>query len=534
MARLLTASRVGVTGKSLGYVRYWEDFPYVSLANSWTDIGGIQSRADPKIYVVQTSATTVQRCLLMTTDPGDLVLDPTCGSGTTAYVAEQWGRRWITVDTSRVALALARQRIMGAKYPYYLLADSAAGQAKERSLGRTSPNVPDGAAPRGDVRRGFVCEQVPHVTLKSIANNPEIVEGMSREAVEAAIARHAETETLHDRPYEDAKRVRVSGRFTVESLSPHRSLSFGTDVSGEEAAQTDAPGGANGEVVETATVEAPGYERTILDNLRTAGVQNGRRGERLVFEDLEPYPGTTLQAVGTRAGAEGGTPQRVAVAIGPEYGTVSPAFIKAAAREALRGAGYDLLLVLGFSFDALSNETVAEFAPEASDFASVADERQMGRLPVLLVRMNADLAMGDELLKKTGAANLFTVFGQPDVTVEATDAGVVVEIRGVDVYDPTTGEVRVDEPDTVALWMVDTDYDGESFFVRHVYFAGGPQKGGPYERLRRSLKADVDEAAWESLYGTRSRPFPRPAGGRVAVKAINDYGDEVLTVLDVP
>ncbi|WP_241967119.1 hypothetical protein [Pseudokineococcus lusitanus] len=411
---------------------------------------------------------------------------------------------------------------MSAQYPYYLLADSPAGRAKEAEL--TGERVP--ATPStGDLRQGFVYERVPHVTLKSIANNPDIREGMSRAEIDAAIARHAESETLYDRPYTDLKRVRVAGRFTVESLSPHRSVSFDTEMDEKPASEESPDAGAD--VVD----DRPTYERTVLDNLRTAGVQNGRRDERLVFDSLEPHPGVAVQAVGTRRDAEDETPQRIAVALGPEYGTVSPDLVKQAAREALQGAGHDLLLVLGFSFDAGTLGTVDEFRPsEGSDFATVAAERRLGRLPILLVRMNTDLAMGDELLKKTGAGNLFTVFGEPDIVVERDADQVVVEIRGVDVYNPTTGEVRSDEPDSIALWMVDTDYDGESFFVRHAYFCGA---GDPYARLKRALKADVDEAAWESLHSTRSRPFAVPSTGRIAVKAINDYGDEVLTVLPV-
>ncbi|MDL5157470.1 site-specific DNA-methyltransferase [Actinomycetospora termitidis] len=518
MDRLILAHRVAATGNTLSYVRYHDDFPAYRLTSNWADLGGVQSRSDPKVYVVQTSTTAVERCLLMTTDPGDLVLDPTCGSGTTSVVAEQHGRRWITTDTSRVSLALARQRVMGVQLPYYLLLDSPEGQRKEAAL--RGDGVTATSSTRKDVRRGFVYERVPHVTLKSIANNPDIVEGMSRDEINAAIARHAETELLYDRPYEDKKKVRVSGPFTVESLSPHRSVSYESELPASEVAGRSEDASSS-------------YEKSILDNLRAAGVQNGRRQERLEFEELEPFPGKYLQAVGVRQGAgDGGSPQSVAVCLGPEYGTVSAQMVKEAAREALRGQGYDLLLVLGFAFDAMALETVDEFRPSATgDFAAVAAERTVGRLPVLLVRMNPDLAMGDELLKKTKAANLFTVFGEPDVAVERSEEGLVVEIRGLDVYDPTTGEVRSNEPDEIALWMIDTDYDGESFFVRHCYFSGGGVD--PYARLKKALRADIDEAAWATLYGTRSRTFPAPTTGRIAVKAINHYGDEVLKIIDV-
>ncbi len=517
MDHLRIAHRLMPVGKTLTYVRYFDDFPAFPFNNLWDDTV-TSGFGDPKIFVVQTNTKVVERCLLMATDPGDLVLDPTCGSGTTSYVAEQWGRRWIAIDTSRVAIALARQRLMGAKMPYYLLADSAQGNAKDAELtGVRIGNTIDGF--KGNVRKGFVYQRVPHVTLKSIANNPDIKEGMSRVAIDAAIVRHAETELLYDRPYEDRRKVRVAGPFTVESLSPHRSLTFDTEVpTSERAADMSA--------------DSSSYEKTIFENLRTAGVQNGRRKERLEFEDIEPFAGKYVQAVGVRRDADHGTPQRIALALGPEYGTVSPGLVKEAAKEALKGQGYDMLLVLGFAFDAMALETVEEFRPsDTSDFATVAGERHLGKLPVLLVRMNPDLAMGDELLKKTKAGNLFTVFGEPDIALKETTDGWVVEIRGVDVYDPTTGEVRSNNPNEIAMWMIDTNYNGESFFVRHCYFSGGGVD--PYARLKRALKAEIDEEGWATLYGTVSRPFPRPETGRIAVKAINHYGDEVLKIIEV-
>jgi adenine-specific DNA-methyltransferase len=418
--------------------------------------------------------------------------------------------------------------------------------------------IPAPARPHNDVRQGFVYERVPHITLKSIANNPDIHEGMSRAEIDAAIAKHADVELLFDRPYEDKKKVRVSGRFTVESLSPHRSASFdpeearGTQAGFAGAAsrltalpdETEAP-----ESADTARTAGSSFEQTILSNLETAGIQNGRRKERLLFDQIDAHAGALIQAIGTTAGDD---PQRVAVSIGPEYGTVDARMVKAAAREAMRTSGIDLLVVLGYAFEANALSGVADtqgpdFArdapegnapgPRAVDFANVAAEHKLGNLPVLLVRMNADLAMGDELLKNTAAANLFTVFGEPDIDVrvngEGDDARVTVEIKGIDVYDPSTGEVRsraASDADGIALWMIDTDYDEESFFVRHAYFSGGQD---PYKRLRTSLKAEIDEAAWESLYSTTSRPFPIPETGKIAVKAINYYGDEVLVVRDI-
>jgi adenine-specific DNA-methyltransferase len=524
--------------------------------------------------------------MLMTTDPGDLVLDPTCGSGTTAYVAEQWGRRWITVDTSRVALALARTRLMSARYPYYLLADSPAGLKKEAELRGKSwltslpPGGNEGGLPatEGDLRKGFVYRRVPHIMLKDIANNQEIdaihakwqaqldpilkdlagfpnLPGLNpgwqewqlprdpgpdwppaaqkllaqywqlrrqRQAdIEASISRQAEQEILYDQPFEDKSTVRVTGPFTVESLSPHRVLSPAQPLpDSERQAKREADAGQ--------------FESMILDNLRKAGVQNTKKGERLKFDRLELTAGEYLQGEGdyTEAppsppstgstppappstGGLGGVKKRVAVAIGPEFGTVGKQLLQAAAREAVRGLGYDLLLVCGFAFD-----------PDVSEEA-----KQMGRLTVLPVRMNPDLSMGDTLLKKTGSGNLFMIFGEPDVTVSRTPAGqVVVELKGLDIYDPTTGQIRNSSLDDIACWFIDTAYNGQSFFVRHAYFTGA---GEPYDQLKRALRADINEEAWAALYRPISLPFDPPPTGQIAVKVINHYGDEALKVFEV-
>lgn len=529
LARLGLAGRLKIGGRTLRYRRFLDDFPVRELNNVWMDISGsVQSRSDPKIYVVQTGASLVERCMLMCTDPGDLVLDPTCGSGTTAYVAEQWGRRWITIDTSRVALALARQRIMGAKYPMSLLADSDKGRQKARELFGEQPT----GSVTNDIRHGFVYERVQHVTLKSIANNPDIVEGMTRDEIDTAIKRHADFETLYDRPYEDKAVVRVAGPFTVESLSPHRSLAFAGSPDVEHRESISEQQGA-------AQPDAPNFEQSILENLQRAGVQNGRRKERIEFVSVEPYAGTFIQAIGTSRGEAGGgdagaSETRVGIAIGPQYGTVSQSFCRDAVREAIRAGDIDLLCVLGFAFDASTNEVTEADGitvdTTSEGFAHVADERSFGRIKLLLVRMNVDLLMGEDL-KKTGAGNLFTVFGEPDVELTRTEQGqVVVELRGVDVYDPTTGEIRSDDTGQIALWMIDTDYNGDSFFVRHCYFTGG---GDPYKRLKTALKADIDPDAWASLYETTSRPFDVPGSGKIAVKVINDYGDEVMKVFEV-
>jgi adenine-specific DNA-methyltransferase len=493
LRRLEAARRLAApTPNSLAYVRYLDDFPVAEYTTIWSDT---QTGAftEEKVYAVQTNTKVIERCVLMTTDPGDLILDPTCGSGTTAYVAEQWGRRWITIDTSRVALALARSRLMAAKYPYYLLADSEPGIRKEAEQTGQAPPAPIPPT-SNDVRRGFVYERVPHVTLKSIAQNPDIHEGMTREEIDGTIARHAETETLFDRPYEDRRIVRVSGPFTVESLSPHRVLRTGPE---DDAAEPPREVPDSGQFV-----------TSILDNLRRAGVQNTKRKERLAFSRLDPYPGVYVQAVGEYG--ENGQTKTAAVAIGPEFGTVGPELIREAAKEAVKIA--DLLVVCGFAFDPMAGE----------------EARELGRLTILQARMNPDLAMGDELLKKTGSGNLFMVFGEPDIEIKRTaDGQMVLEIHGLDVYDPTTGAVRSSSVDDIAAWFLDTDYDGDAFFVRHAYFTGADD---PYDRLRKALRADISDEAWATVNSTVSRPFPRPSTGKIAVKVINHYGDEVMKV----
>jgi adenine-specific DNA-methyltransferase len=545
IARLMAARRVDRAGSTLRYVRYLSDFPAIPLTNTWIDVGG----APDPIYVVQTNPRISERCLLMTTDPGDLVLDPTCGSGTTAHVAEQWGRRWITCDTSRVALALARTRLMAAKYPYFVLADSPEGVTKEAEITGVPPSL--ASQPKNDIRRGFVYKRVPHVTLKSIANNEEIdaihasyhekleplreqldaalkqkwqeweipreadpawpkaaraahekwwaLRRERQQQIDASIAGRAETEYLYDQPYEDGKRIRVSGPFTVESLSPHRVLT----PEDEDRPATEREGERQDSAGDFVTV--------ILDNLRKAGIKGTEKGQAIKFDRLEPYSGRALHAEGEYT-TPAGKRRRVAVAIGPQYGTVGPDDVKEAAKEAVQGVGYDLLVVCGFAFDPHVSEEVKRY----------------GKLVVQAVRMNPDLLMGEELLKKTGAGNLFMVFGEPDVEIrKRKDGKLEVEVRGVDVYDPTTQEIRSHSTDDIACWFIDTAYNGESFFVRQAYFTGADD---PYDKLKRALRAEVDEAAWASLYSTTSRPFERPKTGKIAVKVINHYGDEVLKV----
>ena len=597
--RLKKASRLVPSGFSAAYVRYIEDFSAKDVGNVWTDTG-TGSFTDDKLYVVQTGTKTIQRCILMATDPGDLVLDPTCGSGTTAYAAEQWGRRWITIDTSRVALALARARIMGARYPWYLLADSREGQMKE---GEVTRQVPADTPTYGRLRQGFVYKRVPRIMLGSIANNAEIDtiwesyqtkleplrlglnaalgtaweeweiprtltaeqanlpsrlregagEGLSastspgtsppltppasgrgtvgelhaawweariarQREIDASIAAKADTEYLYDQPYEDKGRVRVAGPFTVESLSPHRVPAVDADDSLFDELEAAEGRRQPGPVNETAD-----FAQMVLDNLKRSGVQQAHKADKLVFSSISPWPGKFVCAAGvvrqaslTNASREGegdmladSRERRAAILVGPEYGTVARADLTAAAREAME-AGFDLLIAAAFNFDA-----------HASEFTN------MGALTVLQARINPDLHMPD--LANTGAGNLFTVFGEPDIAVHDEGEGCIsIEVAGIDMYKG--GQIESGDADDIAVWFVDTDYDYESFFVRHAYFPGA---NDPYKALKTTLKAEIDAEAWESLKRTRSRPFPKPAGGKVAVKVINHLGDEVMKVVGV-
>lgn len=580
ISRAMKASRVIFTERKIRFKKYLEDFPVSPIANIWSDVMG----SSGLVYVVQTNERIVERCILMATDPGDLVLDPTCGSGTTAYVAEQWGRRWITMDTSRVALALARARIMGARYPFYLLADSPEGQLKEAEVTRREASTRPTYC---NITHGFVYQRVPHITLKAIANNAEIdviwdrfeaelaplrtrltaqlpadwlqayrktqkyttevpleiqewevphelPESWSSTAnslheqfwrlrlarqqeIDASIAANADFEYLYDKPYEDKKKVRVAGPFTVESLSPHRVL--GVD---EEDNLFD-------KVAEAQAAYGQDFTSLIMDNLRTAGVQQAHKEDRITFTALEPWPGELVCGQGRYEDADGNT-RRAGIFIGPEFGTVSRADLVDAAREA-GDANFDVLIACAFSYDA-----------QASEFG------KLGRLNVLKARMNADLHMAEDL-KNTGKGNLFVIFGEPDLDVQDTqgnsvrrydgkrdiidvpaDGQLVVQIKGVDVFDPGSGEIRSDDPSGIACWFIDTDYNGESFFVRHAYFLGA---NDPYKALKITLKAEIDADAWASLNSDTSRPFTCPASGRFAVKVINHLGDEVMKVFRV-
>ena len=535
MSRLLKSYRVEATKTALYYVRYFDDYAAYPIADNWDDTGVAGFTAE-KVYVVQTSPKVIERCLLMTTDPGDLVLDPTCGAGTTATVAEQWGRRWITIDTSRVALALARSRVMGARYPYYVLADSPEGRNKESEVSRT---VPRDSPTYGDIRQGFVCERVPHIQLKDIANNTDIDviwekwqttleplrarlnAALSREwaewevpreagdpwpkpaaetwahlraakdrptdaaillrqlnaqlgrqytkdtvpnaprdswpadptslhadwweariarqkEIDASIAARTEPETLHDKPYTDPSRVRVAGPFTVESLSPHRVIP-GDDDLWEEIVAAEAEEAGRPTPRRTRAPQSwdtADFAQVVLDHLKTSGVQQAKKEDRITFTSLAPWPGTYVAAEGRFM--QGETERRAAIFIGPEFGTVARPDLVAAAREAAE-AGFPLLIACAFNFDA-----------HASEFA------KLGPVQVIRARMNPDLHMADDL-KNTGTGNLFVVFGEPDVQItKLPDDQVQVRIAGLDIFDPSKGEVRAGGTEDIAAWFIDT------------------------------------------------------------------------------
>lgn len=552
MEHLKRAGRLTPAGNTLRYVRFLDDFAAFPISDFWADTS-IAGFAADKRYVVETTTKVIERCILMASDPGDLVLDPTCGSGTTAAVAEQWGRRWITIDTSRVALALARTRLMSAKYPYYLLADSRDGRAKEQAVsGKVQPDTPT----HEDVRHGFVYERAPHVTLKSIANNAEIdvlweeaqavLEPLRarlnaalgkaweeweipREAnpswsaearkdhaawwaarierqrrIDASIARKADIEYLFDRPHEDKSRVRVAGPFTFESLSPHRVVPADED---DLLDLPQAPGKRR-----AATAVPADFTAMVLEHLRTAGVHQSRKADSIHFTSLQPWPGVYIGAEGRFL--EGETERRAGILFGPEFGTLSRTDLVTAAREASE-ARFDVLIACAFNFDAHASELT-----------------KLGPMPILKARMNPDLHMAEDL-KNTGKGNLFVVFGEPDLVVEPVPGEpdqVRIRIIGVDVFDPQTGDIRSGDTKSIAAWFIDTDYNEESFFVRHAYFLGAQD---PYKSLKAALRAEIDEEAWATLYRDVSRPFARPATGRIAVKVINHFGDEVMKVFSV-
>lgn len=495
MNRLNKARRIASTGSKLAYVRYFDDFPARRLTNIWSDIGGsVQSRSDPKVYVVQTGASIIERCLLMTTDPGDLVVDITCGSGTTAFVAEQWGRRWTTCDTSRVALSLAKQRLMTANFEFYELAHSHEG-----------------------VGSGLKYKSVPHVTLKSIAN-----------------AEPAIQETLYDQPIVNNDRARVTGPFTVEAVPAPTVRAPG---------EVDAPltGDADASVARTgATARHVKWRDALL-----AGGIRGKNGQYITFSRIEPLAGMRwLHADGetkpndkgaktVREPAFAAEPQRVVFSFGPEHAPLEQRQVQLALDEARKLMPLPHLIVF----------TAFQFDPEAAK--DIAETKWPG-ITLLQTQMNADLQT-DDLKKKLSGADSFWLVGQPDVRViktkapkkatgksaaVATEATYQVEVLGFDYYNTRTNVVESGGAEKIAMWMLDTDYDGRSLFPRQVFFPMSGEKDG-WSRLAKQLRAEIDEELIEQYRGTISLPFIPGPNKRIAVKIVDDRGIESLRVVEV-
>jgi adenine-specific DNA-methyltransferase len=481
LRRLAEENRLLAIGSTLRMVNYLEDYPVTPLTNLWTDTQTSGFAAD-RVYVVQTLAEVIKRCVLMTTDPGDLVLDPTCGSGTAAHVAEQWGRRWITSDTSRIALNIAKTRLMTATYPWYKLAD-VAGE---------------------DIRHGFVYKTVPHVTLKSIANGEP-----------------PETETLFDQPEIDKKKLRVAGPFTVETLQSFEPLA------------PDAIAAAN-----TGMDNVQRFTERVFEHLKHAGIKNGLKNETAVFNRVDAISGTmddagALHAEGWYGSAEG--ERKAYFHIGPQFGSVSRKAVNDAILACRRRADADWLVILGFGFE--------------SDVDNRSVTLKVGSFEVTKVRMHDDL-MQDGLIKKDKKAASFVTIGEPDIgKIDAPlpdgQPGVAVEIRGLDLYDPITDEVKPRNAADIAYWMVDEDYDGANFVARQVFFCGGDHDefekfrsglsrlaaDGTRARAERTLKVEIDTEAFERVYGLRSHPIPAVKGRRVAVRVISQFGEESTKVI---
>ena len=513
LEKLALANRLYAAQGTLRYIRFVDDFPVLTQNVAWMDIGGVQSRTDPKRYVVQTANEAVKRCVLMTSDPGDLVFDPTCGSGTTAYVAEQWGRRWITCDTSRVAVALAQQRLMTATFDYYELAH-----------------------PDEGVGSGFKYKTVPHVTLRSIANNPDIREGMTQAEIDDAIARHAPQETLYDQPLVDTGKRRVTGPFSVEAVPAPAVRPLDDAVSAEgEALESDY---SNLTTENSADDSISRSGETLRqsdwrDELMKTGIR-AKAGQYIRFARLEPLPGCRhLQADGETLPNDDGpssiregaatSAQRVVVSFGPDHAPLEQRQVAQALEEA-----HDLvprpkvIVFAAFQFD-----------PEA---AKDIDETNWPGIALLKAQMNADL-LTDDLKKKRASNESFWLIGQPDVLLHQIRMGQnigkwQVYVRGFDYYNTKTGNIESGGEDKIAMWMLDTDYDGRSLYPRQVFF---PMSGSrdSWNRLARNLRAEIDEDLIEAYRGTVSLPFELGEHERVAVKIVDDRGIESLRIVTV-
>lgn len=479
LARLAELGRLKIAGNTLRFIRYEDDFPCTDLGNVWTDLGGgVQSRLDKKVYVVQTSASIIQRCLLMTTDPGDLVLDPTCGSGTTAHVAEQWGRRWITIDTSRIALNIAKTRLMTASYPWYVLEDEKKGLPRDQ----------------WDVRHGFDYKKVQRITLGSLANDepPEEV-------------------TLYDQPAADKKKLRVAGPFTVETLQSFEPL----------APEALDEASLDHEQLET-------FQARVFEHLKSAGVKNGDKNEMAVFTRVDALPEDTLHAEGYYDTPQG--ERKAYIHLGPQFAPVTKQAVNAAVKECRARGDADWLLILGFAFE--------------SDVENSTQKQKAGSFEVTKVRMHDDLLQSG-LTKKDKKAATFVTIGEPDIAPVRDGDSVVVEIRGLDIYDPIKDEVKPRSVADIAYWMVDDDYDGASFMVRQVFFCGGDRdefdkwqkglsdlaKASTRKKVQKTLKIEIDDEAFDRIYGHRSHPIPYAKGKKVAVRVVSQFGEECTKVL---
>ena len=466
MDRLIQADRLIRTKEGFGYKFYVDDYPIIEVTNLWGDTAG---HIADMIYAVQTNEKIVERCLLMTTDPGDLVFDPTCGSGTTAYVAEQWGRRWITCDTSRVALALAKQRLMTANFDYYQLAH-----------------------PHEGVSSGFVYKTVPHITLKSIANNEPPKE-----------------ETLYDQPLVDRKKTRITGPFTVEAVPSLRAKSM--EEIEKENQGTGESVARSGETLRQAQWR---------DELLKSGVR-AKGGDKLEFTRVEPFSGTRW--IQCEAETREDNPQKVFVVFGPEHAPLEQRMVENAWQEA-RPFKPDILLFCAFQFDDEAAKDIDELKPEIAG------------MQLLKVQMNADL-FTDDLKKKRSGNDSFWLIGQPDVEIKIIPKGedkgkYQVEVLGFDYYSPKTGNVDSGGKGNIAMWLLDTNYDDRSLFASQVFFPMAGAKDG-WSRLARNLKAEIDEEKIEAFKGTVSLPFEKGENAKIAVKIIDDRGIESLRVISL-
>lgn len=490
MDRLSAAGRVVALGNTLRYIRKLSDSPYYEINQLWDDVG-TSGFSDPKVYVVQTNPMVLQRCILMTTDPGDLVFDPTCGSGTTALVAEKWGRRWITCDTSRVAVTLAKQRLVTSIFDYYKL-----------------------AYPDEGVGSGFRYKTVPHITLGSVANNPEIVEGMSREQIDAAIARHTPQETLYDQPHADNKKARVTGPFTVEAV-PAPTVQPLSDIQEEKPAD------------ESIARSGPTLrQEEWRDELLSAGIR-GKGGQHINFTRVEALAGT--RHLHAEAETSGDTPERVVISFGPEHAPLEQRQVELAWEEARTLAPAPAILVFAaFQFDSEAAKDIDELTKDKTG------------MTFLKAQMSADL-LTEDLKKKRASNESFWLIGQPDVDLRAADASKTskngsteyeVEVNGFDYYNTRTGGIESGDTGKIAMWMLDTDYDGRSLYPRQVFFPMSGEKDG-WSKLAKNLKAQIDEDLIEEYRGTVSLPFEPGERGRVAVKIVDDRGIESLKVMEV-